>query len=189
MSRRCFIGRHLLFAYPNLSINAVQWWLILCSTRRGRRNTMLTPIMHLQMVILKELIRIKIKGSTGQWGMWHETLVLVIASSVMVIAVIVVSFFGAMTSEKLPLLRNLIFWCKVGVFYSRRKICSMSMICPFRNYRLIWKCDICVTVERAEVVLHSSFLWSLRRLVRWRGFRTVQGTVLNRAWVLFHVLE
>ena len=38
-----------------------------------------------------------------------------------------------------------------------------------------------VTVERAEVVLHSSFLWSLRRLVQWRGFRTVQGTVLNCA--------
>ena len=40
---------------------------------------------------------------------------------------------------------------------------------------------IYVTVERAEVVLHSSFLWSLRWLVWWRGFRTVQGTVLNRA--------
>ena len=37
----------------------------------------------------------------------------------------------------------------------------------------------CVMVEQAEVVLHSSFLWSLCRLVRWRGFRTAQGTVLN----------
>ena len=38
-----------------------------------------------------------------------------------------------------------------------------------------------VTVEQAEVVLHSSFLWSLHRLVQWRGFRTAQGTVLNHA--------
>ena len=38
-----------------------------------------------------------------------------------------------------------------------------------------------VMVERAEVILHSSFLWSLRRLVQWRGFQTAQGTVLNHA--------
>ena len=39
----------------------------------------------------------------------------------------------------------------------------------------------CVTVERAEVVLHRSFLWLLCQLVWWRGFQTAQGTVLNRA--------
>ena len=69
--------------------------------------------------------------------------------------------------------------------------CSMCPITPVPTQNLlqvIAMCPIahvpnypCVMVEQAEVVLHSSFLWSLCQLVWWRGFRTMQGTVLNRA--------
>ena len=76
-------------------------------------------------------------------------------------------------------------------FFPQRKPCEIRINNYMRKCLHIWRANhdiqpclnpyAVVKVERAEVVLHSSFLWSLRRLVRWRGFRTAQGTVLNRA--------